>query len=192
VDWSQIDVDEGILVDEQMRTSVPNVYAAGDLAQETNRISGKSELIANWPSACEQGRIAGINMAGGEIAFDGSLAENITTLFGALVASIGVARPGREGPELREVPYLDEARGVYRKLFLQDKRLVGAVLLRDIEDASVLRGAIVSGSQPWPSAEADLRGPLTHAERLKARLEGGVSPSDASVMRVWTLVGSQP
>jgi NAD(P)H-nitrite reductase large subunit len=172
VDREQIAVEEGILVDDYMRTSAENVWAAGDLAQGRNRISGKRGLVANWINACEQGRIAGVNMAGGELAFAGSVAENITTLFGVPVASIGITK-SRKGDGLREVTYLDEPRGLYRKLLLRDDALVGAVLLRDIEGAGVLRSAIVSGSQPWPSAEAALRGRVTQAERLMACLRGG-------------------
>jgi NAD(P)H-nitrite reductase large subunit len=142
------------------------------LAQGRNRISGKVELVANWINACEQGRIAGAGMAGGDIAFAGSVSENITTLFGAAVASIGITK-SREGDGLREVTYLDEPRGVYRKLLLRGDALVGAVLLRDIEDAGVVRSAIVAGSERWPSAEAALRGRVTHAGRLKACLQGG-------------------
>jgi NAD(P)H-nitrite reductase large subunit len=172
VDRKQIAVEEGILVDDHMRTSAENVWAAGDLAQGRNRISGKVELVANWINACEQGRIAGASMAGGDLAFAGSVSENITTLFGAAVASIGITK-SREGDGLREVTYLDEPRGVYRKLLLRGDALVGAVLLRDIEDAGVVRSAIVAGSEPWPSAEAALRGRVTHAGRLKACLQGG-------------------
>jgi len=145
VDREQIAVEEGILVDDHMHTSAENVWAAGDLAQGRNRISGKSELVANWINACEQGAIAGANMAGAEVAYPGSVAENITTLFGVPVASIGITR-SREGDGLREVIHLDEARGVYRRLLLRGDALVGAMLLRDIEDAGVLRSTIVSGA----------------------------------------------
>ncbi|MGO8684377.1 MAG: hypothetical protein ACLQUT_07360 [Thermoleophilia bacterium] len=111
-------------------------------------------------------------MAGGDLTFPGSVAENITTLLGAPVASIGITR-SREGDGLREITYLEESRGVYRKLLLRGDVLVGAVLLRDIEDTGVLRGAIVASSEPWPSAEAALKGRVTYAERLKAGLGGG-------------------
>jgi NAD(P)H-nitrite reductase large subunit len=171
VDRQQIAVEDGILVDDHLRTSVENVWAAGDLAQGRNRISGKIELVANWINACAQGAVAGDTMAGGDLSFAGSVAENITTLLGAPVASIGITR-SREGDGLREVTYLEESRGVYRKLLLRGDVLVGAVLLRDIEDTGVLRGAIVAGSEPWPSAEAALKGRVTYAERLKAGLRG--------------------
>ena len=162
----QISVDAGILVDERMRTSAENVWAAGDLAQGRNRISGKSELVANWINACEQGAVAGANMAGADKAFAGSVAENITTLFGVPVASIGVTRAGREGVDSREVKHVDEARGIYRKLLFQADKLVGAVLLRDIKDAGVLRSAIVNGSDLGRLEKEVVAGSVGFAHRL--------------------------
>jgi NAD(P)H-nitrite reductase large subunit len=172
VDRSQIDADQGILVDDHLRTSVQNVWAAGDLAQGRNRVSGQVELVANWIDACEQGAATGANMAGETVAFPGSVAENITTLFGVQVAALGITR-SREGDGLREVTYLDESRGVYRRLLLRGEVVVGATLLRDVADAGVLRGAIVAGREPWPSAEAVARGHLRFAGLLKAAMTGG-------------------
>ena len=172
VDRSQIDVDEGILVDDRLRTSVENVWAAGDLAQGRNRVSGKVELVANWIDACEQGAAAGANMAGETVAFPGSVAENITTLFGVQVAALGITR-SHEGDGLREVTYADEARGVYRRLVLRGEVMVGATLLRDVADVGVLRGAIVAGREPWPSARVAAKGHVRYAGILKAALTGG-------------------
>jgi NAD(P)H-nitrite reductase large subunit len=172
VDRRQIDVDQGILVDEHLRSSVPNVFAAGDLAQVRNRLSDRRELVANWINACQQGRIAGLNMAGSDEAFPGSVPENVTTLFGAPVASIGIIRQSREGPRLREVHYSDEARGVYRKLFYRGERLVGAVLLRDIADAGLLRNAIVAGGDAGCSEEDAAAGRTCFASRLRTCWRG--------------------
>ena len=64
-------------------------------------------------------------MAGEALAFPGSVAENITTLFGVQVAAVGIGR-SRDGDGLREVVYLDEPRGVYRRLLLRGEVIVGA------------------------------------------------------------------
>ena len=169
VDRAQIAVDQGILVDDHLRAGFANVWAAGDVAQGRNRISGKVELVANWIDACEQGAAAGANMAGDELTFAGSVAENITTLFGVSVASFGITKRD-ESDGLREVIYLDERHGVYRRLLLRGDVLVGATLLRDVVDAGVVRGAIVAGREPWPSAEAAARGHVRYAELLRAGL----------------------
>ena len=173
VDRAQIRVEDGILVDDQMRTSAGNVWAAGDLAQARDRISGEAKVVAHWVNACAQGAVAGASMAGDAPVFAGSLAENITTLFGAAVASIGVARTS-DGDGLREVVHIDEPHGVYRKLVLRDDGvMVGATLMRDVEDAGVVRGAIAAGLAPWPSAEAAVRGHVKYAARLKGGFRAG-------------------
>ena len=171
VDRAQIAVDKGILVDEHLRATFGNVWAAGDVAQGRNRVSGEVELVANWIDACEQGTFAGAGMAGETTAFPGSVAENITTLFGVQVAALGITR-SREGDGLREVTYLDEARGVYRRLLLRGEVMVGAALLRDVADVGVLRGAIAAGREPWPSARAAAKGHVRYAGLLKAALTG--------------------
>jgi nitrite reductase (NADH) large subunit len=171
VDRAQIAVDEGILVDHHLRTSADNVWAAGDLAQSRNRVSGKVELVANWIDACEQGAAAGAIMTGEALAFPGSVAENITTLFGVQVAAIGITKSG-EGDGLREVTYQDEARGVYRRLLLRDEVVVGATLLRDVADVGVLRGAIAGGKEPWPNAKAAAKGHVRYAGLMRAALTG--------------------
>ena len=172
VDRLQIAVDDGILVDDHLRTGLENVWAAGDLAQGRNRVSGKVELVANWIDACEQGAVAGANIAGEALAFPGSVSENITTLFGVSMASLGISK-SRESDGLREVTYADESRGVYRKLLLRGAVVVGATLLRDVADAGVLRGAIVAGREPWPSPEAAAKGHVRYAGLMKAALSGG-------------------
>lgn len=168
VDRQQIVVEAGVIVDDYMRTNVRNVYAAGDAAQGRNRLNGRSELIANWIDACEQGRIAGLNMAAAEVAFPGSLAENITTLFGAPVASIGITRTASGEAGSAEHHYRDDGRGAYRRLFYQDERLVGAILLRSINDAGLLRNAIATGGKPEFSAEDLVTGRVSFAGRIRS------------------------
>ncbi len=64
-----------------MQTSVPGIYAAGDVAQARHLLSGKSEIFGNWPSACIEGKIAGCNMAGKEHKLAGEVAYNVLPVF---------------------------------------------------------------------------------------------------------------
>jgi NAD(P)H-nitrite reductase large subunit len=67
VSSTSIKVNEGIIADETMRTRAPDIYVAGDVA-ETYDISGETMGInAIWPCAFEQGRVAGLNMAGRKV-----------------------------------------------------------------------------------------------------------------------------
>ncbi len=146
---TSIKVNYGILVDEQMRTSRQNVFAAGDVAEGKNDLTGDTNVIATWFNACAQGEIAGLNMAGRPARRQGQFQENITTILGVAVASIGQSNP--EYGQYQEVRYVDYRRSEIRKLFFLDSRVVGALLVGRIEDAGVIKHCIASGMDlsPW-------------------------------------------
>ena len=166
VDRSQLRVDRGLVVDRTMRTSRRDVYAAGDVCECRNRVTRRREPVTNWIDACEQGLVAGANLAGHEVTTPGSVAENVTTLFGLPVASIGMTRPDdTEG--LKQLTRRDERRGLYRSLFLRDGRVVGAVLLGDIGGAGVLRSVIVGGTDVGRTPEELLAQPARYADAVR-------------------------
>lgn len=88
-------VDRGILVDEYMRTNVPDIYAAGDVAQVHDPRSGRSVMDSLWGTARDQGRVAGLNMAGHEAAYLKSVPSNVTRLAGLTTTIIGSVGKGR-------------------------------------------------------------------------------------------------
>lgn len=89
---SEIQMDKGILVDENMQTSASEIYAAGDVAQATNCLKQTRELIPLWANACHQGRVAGSNMVKVRDVFPGSIPQNITHFFNLFFVSIGDTR----------------------------------------------------------------------------------------------------
>lgn len=76
-----IRVNRGILVNANMETSVPGIYAAGDCCEGGNIQSGESQIIGLWANAAYQGFTAGSNMAGKYQAFQGNILHNITHFF---------------------------------------------------------------------------------------------------------------
>src|SRR5256885_7346929 len=86
---SRVKVNQGIVVDEYLRSSVPNVYAAGDVAEGRDLISQKAAVHAIEPTAQEHGRIVGANMAGKNVRYRGSLIINIVEVCHLDVASFG-------------------------------------------------------------------------------------------------------
>ena len=167
VDPATIAVGRGIRVDEHLCTTAEGVYAAGDVTEGVNRLTGLPEPVPTWTSACEQGRVVGINLAGADVAYGGSFPENVTTFFGLRVASLGLVRVRDDDPELRQVVYRED-RSRYRKLVLKGERLVGALLVGDIEDAGVLRDVIAPVGHMDLPEEWVLRGELSQADRLRA------------------------
>ncbi len=86
---SGIAIDGGILVDRHMRTSIPGVYAAGDVAAAPTSDGRLHRVRALWPCAVEQGEVAGANLAGRQTSYQGSLNMNVIEMFDLVVASIG-------------------------------------------------------------------------------------------------------
>lgn len=137
------EAERGILVDEYMATSVPHVFAAGDAAQALEIISGERRSIPIWPLAYAQGRVAGLNMAGGDASYHGGLAMNSVEICGVATISAGLTTPEEEGYEI--LNQLDAEDNSYRKLVIKDGRLVGYVLVGRVERAGILTGLIQSG-----------------------------------------------
>jgi nitrite reductase (NADH) large subunit len=128
-----LDLDKGVKVDDAMRTSRENIYAAGDL------IEHKGRLYGIWPAAMEQGAVAGAAMAGQAATYEGTLPSNVLKVVGIdLVAAGDIDADGK----LESIVHKDEAQKNYRKLVIQDNHLVGAILLGDIRGSAEIQGAI--------------------------------------------------
>jgi NADPH-dependent 2,4-dienoyl-CoA reductase/sulfur reductase-like enzyme len=97
LDPAQVKIDKGLVVDDHLRTSAPNLYAAGDVAQGTNLLSGEKENIGLWANASYQGRTAGRNMAGVADVYLGSIPHNIIYFMDMVFVGMGdVHRGGRQ------------------------------------------------------------------------------------------------
>lgn len=128
LDWvagSGLEMNHGLVVDDRLRTSAPNVYAAGDVAEGRNRITGAAEVHAIEPTAMEHGRVAGANMAGGDVAYSGSLLVNIVGVAGLDMASFGAW----DDPAAEAIAGHAPERAAYRKYLLRDGRLTGAIYI---------------------------------------------------------------
>jgi NAD(P)H-nitrite reductase large subunit len=140
----RIDTDQGILVDEHMRTRVPSVYAAGDVAEAFDVVRGTRRVNAIWPVAAEQGRIAGMNMAGRPVSYPGSMGRNVIRVFGLDVLTGGIVNPpDEEGYTVLEGG--SSVEGTYRRLVLRDRTPVGTAMVGRIDQGGVLLSLIRRG-----------------------------------------------
>lgn len=139
---SGIEVGRGIRVDSRMRTTAPDIYAAGDVTEAPGFHSGQPELNAIQPNAADQARIAACNMAGQPTELQGSLAINVLDTLGLISTSFGHwqgvgKEAGGEGIEL-----VDEANFRYLSLQFQDDVLIGATSIGWTDHVGALRGLI--------------------------------------------------
>ncbi|MBW2016585.1 MAG: FAD-dependent oxidoreductase [Deltaproteobacteria bacterium] len=134
-------VDRGIIVNHRLETQTEGIYAAGDVSQGTNLLTGKKEVLGLWGNACYQGRCAGINMAGGRSSYPGSIPDHVSTFFGIHFVHLGDVH--RQGSEIAVLSGDDGDDGVKFWLVFEGKRLVGANLLGNLEHAGRLRRTIL-------------------------------------------------
>lgn len=139
LEGSGVRIGDGIMVDERMQTSVPEIYAAGDVTEAAGFHSGRPELNAIQPNAADQARIAAANMAGKHAAAQGSLAINVLDTLGLISSSFGQWQgvAGGDGVEL-----VDEPGFRYLSLQFKDDMLIGATSIGWTEHVGALRGLI--------------------------------------------------
>ena len=137
-----INIDQGIEVDEFMQTSVTDVYAAGDCAQGLDFSTGETAVHAVQPTATEHGRVAATNMAtGNSLPYKGSLNMNILDTLGLVTSSFG-AWEGVDASDSAEIYNPDNYQ--YINLQFKDDVLVGANTVGYHQHLGVLRGLIES------------------------------------------------
>jgi len=134
-----IAVDRGIVVNDRMQTNVENVFAAGDCAQGSELTTGTAMTLPVIPVASTHGMIAGYNMAGQRRTYRGGLSLNALQFGKTQVVSYGFIKDEKDG----EVLCVEDAdRSVYKKVIIKDKRVIGAVFVRDIDRAGIFRHLI--------------------------------------------------
>jgi nitrite reductase (NADH) large subunit len=138
-----VTLNKGVLVNEYLATSHPDIFAAGDVAETKDFLSDDRSIYAIWPTAIEQGRAAGANMAGAKQAYPGSLGMNVVELFNVTLAQLGRFRDG-PGDDVKMLSRGEES--FYRKVVVdKDGTLVGAVYLGDengVAEMGVIHSAI--------------------------------------------------
>lgn len=139
-----ITTEQGIRVDDYMATSNGDVFAAGDVAEAKDLLTGEYTVRPIWPNAYSQGRYAGLNMAGADRPYTGGMSMNSITYYG--LATISVGETNVEGEEGYETSvHLDRESSVYRKLIFKDDVLAGCILIGDIDAAGFYTSFIKNG-----------------------------------------------
>lgn len=165
---SGIAADDGILVDRRMRTSVANVWAAGDVTQAASFYRDTMVVNGILPNAAEQGRVAGLDMASdpGAKDFRGAVPINTYHFFGRQALSVGIG--AIEGGE-SHVRFEPEA-GRYRKIVLANERLAGIFSIDLPFDAGIMVELVLRRVDLGPLKQQFLDRPRETARVLMSRL----------------------
>jgi nitrite reductase (NADH) large subunit len=147
---SGLAVGKGVTVDDSMATSIPSIYAAGDVTEHNGVVYGL------WPAAMEQGRVAGANAAGGSEKFKGMPMSAFLKVVGMDMFSIGKFMPEDDDTIIFE----SEHEGKYVRLAIRDGIVIGCNLLGDISAAQLIKRAIESKT------------PVSQNQKLVARFTG--------------------
>ena len=130
LEGSGVETRWGVLVDDHLRTNVPEIYAAGDVAEVRDRITGERYVHAIFPNAVAQGRVVAYNLLGWDVPYEGADQMNSLKHLGLPIIAVG----RMEGEELRV-----RRDGILRKLYLQENRIVGFRLAGDVRAAGIYR-----------------------------------------------------
>jgi nitrite reductase (NADH) large subunit len=122
--------DWGVIVDDWLRTNLPDVYAAGDVAETIDRLTGEQYVHAIFPNAVEQGKLVAHNILGEGLVYEGAESMNSLKHLGLPLIAGGMMT----GEELRV-----QRGAALRKVYIQDDRIVGFRLAGDLSAAGVFR-----------------------------------------------------
>ena len=133
------EIDQGIVINEFMETTVPCIYSAGDVAQGRDFSTGEWVVHALQPTATEHGRVAALNMIGKRVPYRGSLSMNVLDTVGLVSHTFGLWQ-GREGGEI--VEKVDEGKYLYPRLCFDGDYLIGAITIGRTQHVGAIRGLI--------------------------------------------------
>lgn len=132
--------NRGVVVNDYLQTSDPDVFAAGELAQWNGQMWGVT-------LAAEQQAEAAARFIAGDISmpYRGSLSMNILKMEGLHLCSIGLSEVPIHSPDFEEVVFIDKAKRYYKKCIVQGDKLVGAILVGDKNEFQEFRDLIANG-----------------------------------------------
>jgi NAD(P)H-nitrite reductase large subunit len=136
-----VKTNRGIIVDRRMATSVPGVYACGDVVEAYDFVYGENRVTPVWPNAYTGGRVAGLNMAGKKAEYEGGTAMNALKYFGVNILSAGMVNAPEDSYEVIS----RRSDGIYKKVIIKGGKILGMVFAGDIEKAGIIYNLMKDG-----------------------------------------------
>lgn len=158
----------GIFIDDRCRTSIPDIFAAGDCCESMDVSSGEIKPIALLPNAYMQGECAGMNMSGVDFIYDKAIPMNAIGLFGKHIITAGTYSGD---------VFLKNDGVNYKKLFYSNNRLMGFILIGCIDKAGIYT-SLIREKTPLDSLDFELicemPGLMAFSKKIREEKLGGV------------------
>ncbi len=133
---SDIEVNKGIIVNDYMQTNIDTIFAAGDVVEAYDIVISQKRPIPILPLAARQGRVAGLNIIDSNVKYKGGFPTNSITIGNISFISMGIV----DSDEFEVLKIKKD--GEYRKFLIHDDKLIGAILVGNIEKAGMFNWMI--------------------------------------------------
>jgi NAD(P)H-nitrite reductase large subunit len=120
-----------------MRTNLPDIYACGDVVEAYDFLMKRNRFLPLWPLAYHGGQVAGYNMAGKQVEYEGGTVMSSLKYFNLPVIAVGTVNP-EDLSQYEVLVDLNSEKTVYRKVLLKDNMIKGFIFLGDLEKAGIL------------------------------------------------------
>lgn len=130
---TKVNINKGVIVNKRMETNVRGVYAAGDAAELDGEIYGL------WNVAIEQGKVAGYNLAGKDAEYEHIVPVTTLNAFQISLFSMGSIQSEKATDFIIEE---DEDHKRYSKIFINNNKVIGAIVLGNMKTSPALKTAI--------------------------------------------------
>ncbi len=148
---SGIVVNKGVLADDRLRASAPDVFVAGDVAEFEDRTLGMRHVVGNWQNAMFQGKTAGLNMAGDDVAFASVSSYSIP------IYDLPMTFAGATDAEGTEKIVRHTEKGAILQLIFKNGKLVGATCVGPYSDRTAVNALLAAKPPLSAAAMAALR-----------------------------------
>ena len=142
VKQTKIKTNKGIIVNSKMQTNKKDIFAAGDITEVIEQIEGNRGSFAIWPNAIEQGRIAGLNMIGKNIDYNGAEVVNVLDIFNTPIIAMG--RTSKEIGKCKIISRFTPQSS--KKIILKNNKIVGLQFIGSIRNTGTFYSLMKRGS----------------------------------------------
>ncbi len=143
---SGLKVNRGVIVDDYMQTSIPDIYACGDAAETYDFVLRENRSLQLWPVARLTGRVAGMNISGQDKRYEGATMMCSLRYFKTPTVSMGIPNLDRK-EEVQVYRFHDKKSGVYKKIVFREDHLIGMIFINDIQRSGIIFYLMRKGEQ---------------------------------------------